>query len=141
MRNPLIMGLLGLALAGCRGAAPEPPSAQSGATAGHAQMVAQLAGDYIWDCTLLSKEGRAPWRFVLRREGGRLGQDVVVLEAGNPVRRPVKIQTDNAARVYMMRDGSKILVASDGEVRGGGRLGSRGLEYTTGRCIKGAQPT
>ena len=37
------------------------------------------------------------------------------------------------------RDGSRILVASDGEVRGEGDMGSQGNEYTSGDCTRGGQ--
>ncbi len=137
----LVTGLaVAFVLTGCQGGAPASAPAAPSAAADHAQLVAGLGGDYVWNCTLISKDGDAPWRFVLRREGGPLGQDVVILEAESSVRRPVEVRKDNAARVYTLRDGSNILIASDGELRGGGRPGSRGAEYTSGRCIKGRQP-
>ena len=135
----IIAGVLALAaMAGCRAAAPEAEAAFT-AAAGHQRMVAALQGRFIWDCTLQAETALPPWRFVLQRQGEGNRADVVVLEAGQSVLRRADVQKNAAARVYLMPDGSKVLVASDGEVRSDGRSGSRGAIFTTGLCRKGGQ--
>ena len=125
------------AIAGCRADPADPVAAGMG----HTQMVASFGERYIWDCTMQSNRGAAPWQFVLRRVGEAGRQDVVLREAGQPVaRRMEQVVRDEAARIYRMRDGGQILVASDGEARGKGQGGSLGAEYTTGSCSKGGQP-
>ncbi|MEQ8291597.1 MAG: hypothetical protein RIA08_05265 [Roseovarius sp.] len=127
------------AVAGCRGAGTD--TAQPSVQAGHAQMVASLGNAYIWNCRLQSNRGNPDWQFVLQRVG-RDKFSVVVLEAGHSQPRPIEnLREDNAARVYFLRDGSRILVASDGEARGEGQGGSMGAEYTSGACARGGQPT
>ncbi|MEQ8895473.1 MAG: hypothetical protein RID23_00145 [Roseovarius sp.] len=127
------------AVAGCRSAGTE--TTPSAPQAGHAQLVASLGNAYIWNCRLQSNRGNPDWQFVLQRVG-RDKFSVVVLEAGRSQPRPIEnLREDNAARVYFLRDGSNILIASDGEVRGGGKMGSRGIEYTSGTCARGGQST
>ncbi|KZY33115.1 hypothetical protein A3731_20950 [Roseovarius sp. HI0049] len=127
------------AVAGCRGAGTDTtPAAPS---AGHAQLVASLGNAYIWNCRLQSNRGNPDWQFVLQRVG-RDKFSVVVLEAGRSQPRPIEnLREDNAARVYFLRDDSRILIASDGEARGEGNMGSMGAEYTSGTCARGGQPT
>lgn len=138
MRKWMAAGLALAALAACRGEAPE-AAARPGLA--HEQMVAALQGRYIWDCTLTGEAEPEPWRFVLQRQGTGGASDVVVLQAdGVRQRRVDLVQNNNAARIYIMRDGSRVLVASDGEVRSEGRGGSKGRDYTEGRCRKGSQP-
>jgi len=135
----IIAGVLTLAgLAGCGTTAPPPDPATD--RAAHDRMVAGLDGLYIWDCTLTSEDGRPPWRFVLQRQGQGQWQDVVMLEAGEPPSGWVEVQKDKAARIYLMQDKSRFLVASDGEVRVEGQGAARSTDYDTGRCRKGGQP-
>lgn len=123
------------ALSACGADAPDPATA----SAGHERMVASLDNRFIWDCTLQSNRGAPQWRFALQRVGSD-ALDVVVLEAGRSQPRPIEnLRKDNAARIYFLRDGSRILIADDGEVRGAGQGGSRGAEYVTGTCRKGGQ--
>lgn len=129
------------AVAGCRSAGTDttPTTAASSSATGHAQMVASLGNNYMWNCRLQSKWGNPDWQFVLQRVG-RDKFSVVVREAGRRQPRPIEnLREDNAARVYFLRDGSRILVASDGEVRGEGDMGSQGNEYTSGDCTRGGQ--
>ncbi len=138
MRKWIAAGLALSALAACGGEAPE-TAARSGLA--HEQMVAALQGRFIWDCTLTGEDEPAPWRFVLQRQGTGGASDVVVLDAGEAQQRRVDlVQNNNAARIYVMRDGSRVLVASDGEVRAEGEGGSKGRYYSEGRCRKGSQP-
>lgn len=140
----IIAGLAALvapmALTGCGGGA-DPAVEMAASGAAHASMVAGLGNNFIWDCTLEHEEpGGAPWQFVLQRRGEGSRSDVVVLEAGNKVARRVEIQTDNIARIYIMRDGSRVLVASDGEVRARGTGVALASDHPEGRCRKGGQP-
>jgi len=124
--------------AGCGG--PDPAANPAATRAAHEQMVASLSGEYIWDCTLTSETGFAPWHFVLQREGAGAARDVVVREAGNPLARTVTVRKDAAARIYLMQDRSRILIASDGEVQLGGESIARAKDYSAGSCRKGGQP-
>ena len=127
------------AVAGCRGAGTE--TAQATPQAGHAQTVAALGNASIWNCRLQSNRGNPDWQFLLQRVG-RDKFSVVIIEAGSRQARPIEnLREDDAARVYFLRDGSRILVASDGEARGEGQGGSKGAEYTSGTCARGGQPT
>lgn len=127
-------------VAGCRGAGTDTAQTAPVGT-GHAQMVADLGNNYIWNCRFQSNRGNPDWRFVLQRVGASKFS-VVVLEAGKSQRRPIEnLREDDAARVYFLHDGSSILVASDGEARGDGDFGSMGAEYNSGNCVRGGQPT
>lgn len=135
----IIAGLMVLgAVAGCGGG--EPAAGAVAPAVAHERMVAGLAGAYIWDCTLESDAGGASWRFALQRRGEGNRAEVVVLEAGLSVTRRVEVRRDNAARVYTMRDGSRVLVATDGEVQARGKGVARASDHPTGRCRKGGQP-
>lgn len=141
MRMHRIIAALAIlaAVAGCRGAGTE--TAQATPQAGHAQTVAALGNAYIWNCRLQSNRGNPDWQFLLQRVG-RDKFSVVIIEAGSRQARPIEnLREDDAARVYFLRDGSRILVASDGEARGEGQGGSKGAEYTSGTCARGGQPT
>ena len=99
------------AVAGCRSAGTDtsPATAASSSATGHAQMVASLGNSYMWNCRLQSKWGNPDWQFVLQRVG-RDKFSVVVREAGRRQPRPIEnLREDNAARVYFLRDGSRIL--------------------------------
>lgn len=138
----IIAGLAALsAAAGCGGGgggATAPERAMPAAA--HEQMLAGLRGNYIWECTLTAEDGRAPWRFALQRQGSGSRAEVVVLEAGQSRARRAGVSKDNAARVYEMPDGSRVLIASDGEMRVGGTGVAHSKDYATGRCNPGAQP-
>lgn len=136
----IIAGLAALsAAAGCGGGGTTAPErAMPGAA--HAQMLAGLRGSFIWECTLMAEDGRPPWRFALQRQGSGSRAEVVVLEAGQSRARRVGVRKDNAARIYEMPDGSRVLIASDGEMRVGGTGVARSKDYATGRCNPGAQP-
>jgi len=140
MKKVITACLVLAVLAGCRGEVPA--SAPQVAQSGFDQMVAGLGNRFIWNCRMQSNRGAPDWRFVLRRGKSGDALDVDVLEAGtNRVRQIDNLRTDDAARLYFLQDGGIILVASDGEARGRGESGSKGAEYNSGRCERGAQPT
>jgi len=140
----IIAGLMGLAtplvLAGCGGGA-DPAVEMAASRAGHASMVVGLGNNFIWDCTLEHEDpGGAPWQFVLQRRGEGPRAEVVALEAGKSVARRTQVRKDNAARIYLMHEGSRILIAADGEVRARGTGIASASDHPDGRCRKGGQP-
>ena len=137
MKKIVMAGVVLAAVAGCRGAVPEAPRVSLGS---HAQILASLGNAYLWNCQFQSKWGNPDWRFVLQQGRSSDRFDVNVYQAGEPTRQIENIRSDGAALIYFLQDGSNILIASDGEARGEGEHGSKGHEYNSGRCVKGAQP-
>lgn len=130
-----------LALAGCGGGGADPVAEAAASRTAHANMVAGLGNNFIWDCTLEHEEpGGTPWQFVLQRRGEGSRAEVVALEAGKSVARRTEVRKDNAARIYIMHDSSQVLIAADGEVRARGTGVASASDHPDGRCRKGGQP-
>ncbi len=115
---------------------PEPAPARPAVS--HDAMVASMAGNYTWNCTLQNPEGTAQWRFVLQQQKRRRVPETFQVEAGRDWDEQVRVTNDGAALVYEMKDKGKVLVASDGEVIGTGPSRSRAAQYPTGWCTRGS---
>ena len=136
MRQETVFPLFFLLLSACQGAAPDPaPPA-----ANHAAMVAGMQNQFMWDCTLTSQQGLPDRRFVLDKQSEGRWYRVLLVEAGRDHAEQVVEGKDEAARTYAFKDGSRILVASDGEIfPQDAPQTSRAHGYNSGHCNKGAE--
>ena len=119
-----------LVLAACRG---EAPVETRPIAASHEAMVAGMAGNFVWDCTMQAEDGTAPWRFVLQRRT----PEIYKVEAGRAVSELVKVRKRGAARIYTMKDKGEVLIAADGEAFGSGPSRARAPDYPSGECTRG----
>ena len=85
-----------LVLAACRG---EAPVEQQRPAASHEAMVAAMAGNFTWDCTLRNEAGTEEWKFVLQKQKRRGVPETFLVEAGVKFDQPVEVKRKDAALI------------------------------------------
>ena len=137
MRTTLLAVAACVAIAGCQSTTPEPLATT---VPNHTADPVAAGSAFIWNCTVTEPDSGLPAKFAILKQTMAGRPRTVYAEPGKAPEIVADVVKKGAARMYVLKDRSEIIIAADGELFGQNARRNLDKPKPVGQCDKGGQP-